>query len=86
MASHFQLEFGFKGTTLHALNGQGALYVDQKREVYNSLGCNRGLKFVLNPKSLDAMRQAFQEGYPQGRTKPKRTDVSRKRTRRSSVL
>jgi len=58
MASHFQQEFSFKGS----------LFVDQKREVYNSLGCNRGVKYVLSQKTLSAIKKAHLEGYAQGAT------------------
>jgi hypothetical protein len=40
MAKNFQQEYNF----------QGDIYVDQKRAIYESLGCNRGASYVLNMK------------------------------------
>jgi len=58
MAKNFQQEFGFTGE----------LYVDQKREIYKFLGCFRGLKYVLNPRTLAAGITASAEGFSQGKT------------------
>jgi len=58
MAKGFQSEFNFPGD----------IYVDQKREIYKALGCNRGLKYVLNPKVLKAAKATLNEGYTQGKT------------------
>jgi len=60
------------GTPYMAVNFQkesqfpGALYVDQNRQVYNAMGCNRGLKYVLNTRSLSSISKAVGEGYTQG--------------------
>lgn len=56
MAKNFQEEFSFPG----------ALYVDRKRQVYKSLGCNRGVKYALSPKSIKAIKNAMNEGFSQG--------------------
>jgi len=58
MAKTFQSEFSFTGD----------IYVDQKREVYKALGCNRGLKYVLNAKVLKAAKATMNEGFTQGKT------------------
>jgi len=58
MAKGFQSEFSFPGD----------IYVDQKREIYKALGCNRGLKYVLNTKVLKAVKSTMNEGYSQGKT------------------
>jgi len=58
MAKNFQQEFNF----------QGDIYVDQKRAVYESLGCNRGASYVLNMKALKAIKSIMGEGYSQGKT------------------
>jgi len=58
MAKSFQTEFSFPGR----------LYVDQQRTVYQALGCNRGLKFVLSGKALKAIKTANSEGFEQGKT------------------
>jgi len=58
MAKSFQQEFEFSGD----------IYVDQKREIYKALGCNRGLKYAINGKALRAMQSAMSEGFSQGKT------------------
>jgi len=58
MAKNFHEEFHFPGT----------LYVDRKRLVYKSLGCNRGIKYTLAPKTLKAAKKALSEGFSQGGT------------------
>jgi len=58
MAKNFQQECGFLGD----------LFVDQKKEVYGALGCNRGLKYVLSMKTLKAVKQANKEGYEGGKS------------------
>jgi len=58
MAKSFQSDFAFSGD----------IYVDQKREIYKALGCNRGLKYALNTKALRAIQSAMSEGYSQGKT------------------
>jgi len=58
MAKSFQQEFGFSGD----------IYVDQKREIYNTLGCNRGVKYVLNGKALKSIQAAMADGFSQGKT------------------
>jgi len=57
MAKNFQQECGFLGE----------LFVDQKKEVYGALGCNRGLKYVLSMKTLKAVKLANKEGYEGGK-------------------
>jgi len=58
MAKNFVEEFQFPGK----------LFVDRKREVYKNLGCNRGLKYVLSPKALAAIKAAHSAGFEQGKT------------------
>jgi len=58
MAKNFKQEFQFPGD----------IYVDQKRAIYQALGCNRGASYVLNKKALKATVQIFSEGYSQGKT------------------
>jgi len=58
MAKNFKTEFQFPGS----------LYVDQKKAVYDALGCNRGLKYALSMKALKAAKQGFSEGFRQGST------------------
>jgi len=58
MAKSFKEEFNFPGT----------IYVDQKREIYKALGCNRGLKYAINGKALKAIQRAMSEGFSQGKT------------------
>jgi hypothetical protein len=58
MAKNFQSEFQFPGE----------LYVDEGRAIYEQLGCNRGVKFVLNGNALGAIKKAMKEGYSQGKT------------------
>jgi len=58
MAKSFQNDFNFVGD----------IYVDEKREIYKALGCNRGLKYALNKKALKAIQSAMSEGYSQGKT------------------
>jgi len=58
MAKSFQQEFNFPGD----------IYVDQKKQVYQSLGCNRGLKYAINGKALKAIKNALGEGFSQGKT------------------
>jgi len=58
MAKTFQKEFNFPGE----------IFVDQKREIYKALGCNRGATYVLNTKALKAIKNTFSEGYSQGKT------------------
>jgi len=58
MAKNFQQEFNFEGD----------IYVDQKREVYTALGCNRGALYCLNLKALKAIKEIRSEGFSQGKT------------------
>jgi len=58
MAQNFKEEYKFGGT----------LYVDQKRMVYQALGCNRGLKFIVNTKVLAALKSTRANGYANGKT------------------
>jgi len=58
MARNFQEEFAFTGQ----------LFVDQKREVYKALGCNRGLKYVFSMSTLKAAKEASAQGFSQGAT------------------
>jgi len=58
MAKSFQKEFAFTGE----------LFVDQKRDIFKFLGCYRGLKYVLNPRTLAAGITASAEGFSQGVT------------------
>jgi len=58
MAKNFQQEFNFPGD----------IYVDQKRAIYEGLGCNRGASYVLNMKALKALKSTLSEGYSQGKT------------------
>jgi len=57
MAKSFREEFAFTGD----------IYVDQKREIYKALGCNRGIKYALNTKALKAIQSAMSEGFSQGK-------------------
>jgi len=56
MAKNFKSEFKFPGM----------LFVDQKKAVYDALGCNRGVKYALSLKALKAAKQSFGEGFRQG--------------------
>jgi len=56
MAKNFKSEFQFPGS----------LYVDEKKRVYDALGCNRGIKYALSLNALKAAKQAFGEGFRQG--------------------
>jgi len=58
MAKSFQEEYHFPGT----------LFVDRKRLIYKALGCNRGVKYALAPKTLLAAKKALSEGFSQGAT------------------
>mmetsp|Transcript_7010 Transcript_7010/g.9688 ORF Transcript_7010/g.9688 Transcript_7010/m.9688 type:complete len:111 (-) Transcript_7010:124-456(-) len=58
MAAAFQEEYKFPGN----------IYVDQKRQMYDALGCNRGAKFIMSLAALKAARQAYAEGFTQGAT------------------
>jgi len=58
MAKNFKEEFNFEGD----------IYVDQKREIYSALGCNRGAAYVLNLKALKAIKATMGEGFSQGKT------------------
>jgi len=58
MALNFKEEYKFGGT----------LYVDQKRLIYQALGCNRGLKFIINTKVLAALKTTKANGYSNGKT------------------
>jgi len=58
MAKVFKQDFAF----------QGDIYVDQKREVYQALGCNRGAMYCLNKKALKAIKNTYSEGFSQGKT------------------
>jgi len=55
MANGFQKEFKF----------QGSLFCDKDRAAYKALGCNRGLKYVINSKTLEASKNAVQK-HPNG--------------------
>jgi hypothetical protein len=46
----------------------GKIYVDQAREVYQALGCNRGLRYVLNSDTLKSIKKSMNEGFSQGKT------------------
>jgi len=73
-----QLGFGLvavgNGTPLMAksfkgdFNFTGDIYVDQKKEVYKALGCNRGALYCLNMKALKAIKSTSSEGFSQGKT------------------
>jgi len=47
MAKNFKEDFHFPGE----------LFVDQKRKIYQALGCNRGLKYILSTKALKATKK-----------------------------
>eukprot|EP01114_Cavostelium_apophysatum_P006256 TRINITY_DN174_c0_g3_i2.p1 TRINITY_DN174_c0_g3~~TRINITY_DN174_c0_g3_i2.p1 ORF type:complete len:932 (+),score=249.00 TRINITY_DN174_c0_g3_i2:1540-4335(+) len=44
----------------------GKLFVDEKREVFKALNCNRGFKYMLTKKTAEVVRQAHKEGFRQG--------------------
>jgi len=56
MANDFQKEFKFAGD----------LYCDKERAVYKALGCNRGLKYVISGKVLEATKKAHNAGFQGG--------------------
>jgi len=56
MANDFKRNFKYEGD----------LYCDKERAVYKALGCNRGLKYVISGKVLDAVKNANKQGYPVG--------------------
>jgi len=53
MANSFQKEASFPGE----------LYCDKERNVYKALGCNRGLKYIISSKALDARVKANARGF-----------------------
>lgn len=57
MAHAFIQETGFKGD----------LYVDPGRKLYAALDCRRGLKYVINGKTLAAAKLAREEGHSPGK-------------------
>jgi len=58
MAKAFAKEFEYSGE----------LYVDQKREVYMTLGTKRGIGGVIGMRALVEYKKALSEGYTQGGT------------------
>lgn len=56
MANDFKRDWNFNGD----------IYCDKERAVYKALGCNRGLKYVISSKVLDASKKANNQGYING--------------------